>query len=89
MQIEFETNITNEWTPFSEITDVDVSATYYIQNRGGDTLVALESESLPDDAEQAGNLILPYQQVKYEKGSQNLYLRALNRICGINITKVD
>lgn len=87
MQEVFEKNITNEWIALSELITVDSDATYRIQNRGADTLIALDADSLPNDT-QEGDLILPYIQAIYKKGSQNLYLRALNNICGINITKV-
>lgn len=87
MQEVFEKDITNEWIALSELITVDSDATYRIQNRGPDMLVALESSDTPDDT-QEGDLILPYIQAIYKKGSQDLYLRAFDNICGINITKV-
>lgn len=86
-QEEFE-QLTQEWTDFGDIVTVDDGTTYYIQNRGSDTLVALESASTPDADNQEGVMILPYQFAVYEKGSENLYLRAFNKSCAVNISKV-
>ena len=87
MQEKFEKNITTEWVALSDLITIEANATYRIQNRGTDVLVALEADSLPG-AGQDGDLILPFVQAPYKKGTQNLYLRAFSNICGINITKV-
>ena len=76
--------LTSEWTDIADIITVDASATYYIQNRGSDTLVACEGSAKPTRA--IGVLVKPYEVLKYKKGTDNLYLRAFNTNCGINIT---
>lgn len=83
------TALTNEWTAFSSLVTVDASATYKIQNRGADPLVALESSSIPAANAQGGDIVLPYWTAYYKKGTQDLYLRAFNSGCSINITKVE
>ena len=85
MQIDF-IQLTNEWTAFSDVAEISADATYFIQNRGADYLIALEAAETPDAEEQAGVIILPNEVAKYKKGSQNLYLRAFNRGCSINVT---
>ena len=84
-QVDFS-NLTYEWTALSDIITVENDVTYYIQNRGADTLVALESSSEPSENAQGGTMILPYKVAEYKKGSQDLYLRALNRSCAVNIS---
>lgn len=85
-QIEF-TGLTRSWTPFATIVGtVDADTTYQIQNRGFDTLVLLESGSTPTASTQAGVLVLPNNTAVYKKGTQDLYLRAFNQSCSINIT---
>lgn len=86
MQISL-VQLTHEWKPFSDIVTPEDDAVYYIQNRGADTLVALESSSEPSETD-AGSMVLPYKECKYVKGSQDLYLRAFNEGCEINVTKV-
>lgn len=85
MQVEFET-LTNEWTALSDIITVSGSTTYLIQNRGADTLVLLEADSEPQATDSEGVLVLPYQTAQYKKGTQDLYLKAFNRGCSINIS---
>ena len=85
MQIEF-TSLTKEWKPFSEITTISASATYRIQNRGADPLIALEADTTPSNTE-AGVVVLPNCTISYKKGEQNLYLRAFNSNCSINVTQ--
>lgn len=87
MQLAFNNDITNHWVALSDIITVEENITYRIQNRGPEILMALEADSLPDDSEE-GDLILPMKQAPYEKGEQNLYLRALKNMCAINVTKV-
>lgn len=85
-QIKFE-GLTNEWESFSSIIGtVDADTTYYIQNRGCDPLILLESDSEPGDGDFTGNIVLPNKVAVYKKGSQDLYLRAFNRSCSINVT---
>ena len=84
-QVEFEA-LTTEWTALSDIITVSADATYYIQNRGADTLVALESSTEPTADNQEGFMCQPYKVIEYKKGTQDLYLRAFNKSCAINIT---
>lgn len=77
-------NLTTEWVAFSSITAVDANATYYIQNRGADYLVACEGSSEP--ITQEGVFVPPSKILKYKKGNQNLYLRASTKGCSINIS---
>lgn len=88
MQEKFDNNITKEWVALSDIiNNVEENVIYRIQNRGPDKLIALEANSLPDES-QEGDLVVPMKQGIYEKGSQNLYFRAFENMCAINITKV-
>ena len=83
----FEKGLTTEWVAFDDLITVDADATYYIQNRGSDVLVALESSSAPSSDNEGGDFVLPNVQAEYVKGTQNLYLRACYNNCSINITK--
>lgn len=80
-QIDF-LHITNEWI---KITVPDEGETYLLQNRGADVLVALESDTFPEEDNQEGTYILPYIEAEYKKGEQDLYLRAFNKSCSVNI----
>lgn len=84
-QIEFQP-LTTEWTALSDIITVEDDTTYYIQNRGAGTLIAQEGASQPDAENQNGVLITPYRIAQYKKGSEDLYLRAFDQNCSINIT---
>lgn len=82
------TRLTKQWVAFSDIVGTVSDKEYVIQNRGGsDTLVALEADSTPEAENQAGVLIQPYDIAVYVKGDQNLYLRAFNLGCTINVTE--
>lgn len=81
--------ISNEWTLLSDEITIDSDKYYFIQNRGADVLVALESDSLPDEGSEDGVMILPYTQAIYKKDTQNLYLRAFNNNCLVNITSAE
>lgn len=85
-QIDF-VKLTKEWKPFAEIVADIGTKEYIIQNRGFDTLVALEADSTPAADNQEGVLILPNDCAVYVKGEQNLYLRAFNQNCSINVTE--
>lgn len=87
MQEEF-IQLENEWVDIEDIATIQADDMYYIQNRGPDRLIALESETEPTD-EQDGVIILPYVQAVYRKGEQKLYLRAFSNLCSINITKAE
>lgn len=84
-QEKFE-QLIGEWIELSDITTVDSSLTYYIQNRGPDVLVACEDSSKPDEDNRDGILVKPYKVLKYKVGADNLYLRAFANNCSINIT---
>lgn len=89
-QVKFKGNLTSDWTSFSTIIGtVDAGTNYSIQNRGADTLVLLESSDTPADGTQAGVMLLPYMTCVYKKGTQNLYLRAFNQNCSVNITSEE
>lgn len=83
----FEHGLTKEWVALGDLITVDDDATYYIQNRGPDVLVALEASSAPASDNEGGDFVLPNVQAEYIKGTQNLYLRAFHNNCSINITK--
>ena len=85
-QIKFE-KLTKTWKPFAEIVGTVGSKEYIIQNRGYDTLVALEADSTPASDNQAGILITPNDCAVYVKGDQDLYLRAFNQNCSIKVTE--
>lgn len=84
-QVDFET-LTDEWKALSNIISVDADTTYYLQNRGSDTMIALESSTTPAANAQGGVMVLPYKTVQYKKGTQDLYLRAFNKSCAVNIS---
>lgn len=86
-QIKLE-KLTKTWKPFAEIVGEVSNKEYVIQNRGGsDALVALEADSTPAADNQAGIILQPNDIAVYVKGEQNLYLRAFNLGCTINITE--
>lgn len=76
--------LTSEWVAISDKITVDSNKTYYIQNRGADVLLAVESASEPTTLD--GVLVKPYEVLKYKEGTDTLYLRAYNSNCAINIT---
>ena len=84
MQIAFS-ELTNEWKALSEIITVESDVKYYIQNRGPDKLLALESSSEPNSL--AGNIVLSGDALVYSKGTQDLYLRSFSSTSQINISK--
>jgi hypothetical protein len=85
-QIKFE-KLTKTWKPFAEIVGTVGTKEYIIQNRGSDTLVALEAGTTPSADAPDGIMILPNDIAVYQKGDQNLYLRAFNVGCSINVTE--
>jgi hypothetical protein len=85
MQETFQ-KLTSEWVALSDFITVDADKKYRIQNRGADVLIALESSSEPDADNYEGTNILPYFEAEYVKGEQDLYLRAYNVSCSVNIT---
>lgn len=86
-QITFERNMSKEWRAFADIVGtLDANAEYLIQNRGADALIALEADSIPEADNQSGIMLYPSDIGVYKKGEQNLYLRAFNSNCSINIT---
>ena len=79
--------LTEEWVAFTDITTPQNNKNYYIQNRGPQNVIALESASEPETKD--GVLIPPYVQYTYQKGDQTLYLRAYSNNATVNITKED
>lgn len=78
--------LTNEWVALSDKITVDEEANYYIQNRGADILLAQEAGEAPTADNVNGTLIKPYEQAKYKANGGDLYLRAYNSNCSVNIT---
>lgn len=81
-QIEL-VELTNEWKAFSDIVTPADNTDYYIQNRFG-TMLACEGASEPTTEE--GVILKPYKTLKYKKGTQNLYLKAIGNKCTINVS---
>lgn len=82
-QIDFE-NLTTDWVAFTDITTPADDTDYFIQNRGPDNLLAVESASEPSSLD--GVLVQPYKTLVYKKGTDTLYLRAYSSNCAINIS---
>lgn len=78
--------LTNEWTALSDKITVDEDATYYIQNRGSDVLLAQEAGATPTSDDVNGVLVKPYEVAKYKVNGGDLYLRAYSSNCSVNIT---
>ena len=88
-QVNFQ-GLNKTWTSFASIVGtVGADTQYQIQNRGADVLMALESGSAPSSDTQAGVMVLPNNVIIYKKGTQDLYLRAFNSNCSINVTSED
>lgn len=68
-----ETKIKNEWEQLAGVT-FDEDETYIIVNNSPDIIYAVEGSTTPADAI-VGVPVLAFNYIKYEKGSQNLYLR--------------
>lgn len=83
MQVEYR-NITKNWVAFN----AEGGVRYLIQNRGYDSLIALEADALPENTAE-GVMVQPYKTIEYEKGDQTLYFRAFNQSCGINISTIE
>lgn len=81
--------ITAEWIALSDIITVDADTTYYIQNRGPATIIALDTDVEPEADSDAGDLVLPYKTGEYSKGTGDLYLRAIDGTSSINITSKE
>lgn len=85
MQVNFE-HLTKNWVEFET---AESGVVYLIQNRGADVLVLLETDSAPESTTKDGILVKPYQTVKYEKGEQSLFMRALDMSCSVNISTIE
>lgn len=83
----FEANLGTEWVAITDFISVVANKKYYIQNRGPNYLLSLESDSLPNSLD--GTIVLPYKVLEYTQGEGNLYLRAFSNNCSINITSQD
>ena len=78
-------NVDKNWVALTPEDDT----TYYIQNRGGDFLIALEGDNspAPDEASTEGVVVPPYKTLVYKKGSQaDLWLRAYSTKCEVNVS---
>ena len=91
-QVKFEKDITGSWIPFTDIIgEVNYTGYYPFQNRGFDTLIAQEIEqetpTLPAANNSDGYLVLPNKTWTWipEEG-KNLYIRAFNSGCSVNVT---
>lgn len=78
--------INTEWTDIEDLITVTASTLYFIQNRGPFAILACEGDSEPTTDE--GIVVPPYATLKYEQGTQKLYLKTLNGKCAINISQV-
>ena len=77
--------LTQEWTALSDLITIDSSKTYQIYNQGPNAFVKYEGASKPSNKEQAGVPVAFDNTLVYEKGSENIYLRAINGDTYINI----
>lgn len=82
-QVNFS-NLTTEWVAFTDITTPADDTDYYLQNRGADIMLAVESAETPTTM--AGMLVKPYEVLKYKKGNNPLWLRAYTSSCSVNVT---
>lgn len=88
MQIDFN-QLTNQWVALKDLITVQAGVTYCIQNRGADPMIAQESATAPASDNMDGTMVYPADIAVYIKGSTDLYLRAFNSSCSINITEVE
>lgn len=83
-QEKFE-HISNEWIVLSDLITVEADKLYFIQNRGPDKLLVIESSAEPEETDE-GILVEPYVVLEYKEGADNLYLRAFDNNLSINIS---
>ena len=88
-QVGFEKGLTNEWIRLADDYTFTSGKTYYIQNRGPDFLMTLEPDSEPSATDDAGDIWKPLDRLEYEVGTNDLYVRASNTNCSINISVKD
>lgn len=88
-QVGFEKGLTTEWVRLADEYTFTAGKTYYIQNRGADYLLTLEPDSAPSENDDGGDMWKPYERLTYEVGTNDLYVRAFNSNCSINITVKD
>lgn len=62
------------WIIITDIITPEDDKNYFIQNRGPDMLIAVESASAPST--DAGIVIPAYKTLKYVKGTNTLYLKS-------------
>lgn len=79
--------LTEEWVALDDYITVESDINYFIQNRGQNVLITQVASSKPEASDMDGDLILPYIQALYKKGTGNLYMRAFNNTCSVNVTK--
>lgn len=68
-----ETKVKNQWEQLAGVT-FENDVTYFIVNNSPDIIYAVEGSTAPADTI-IGMPVLPTNYIRYEKGSQNLYLR--------------
>lgn len=76
-----------EWTAVSGLETLTSGKTYEIQNRNGDDLLVNISSSKPTD--QSGTLVKSGETYVTIYNSDEIYLRALNTSCFVNINEKE
>lgn len=79
--------IKNEWTAASDLGTLTTGKTYEIQNRNGDDLLVNISSTKPTD--QSGTLVKSGETYVTLYNSDDIYLRALNTSCFVNINEKE
>ena len=89
MSQENYTKVPTNWVLLEDlIPNFDSSKTYQIYNNGISTIKCLESDTLPADDAEGGRPLYQDCTAVYEKGAQNVYVKALSDDTYVNITKV-
>ena len=78
--------LSTTWVAITDIITPEDDKNYFIQNRGPDMVIAVESAATPTT--EAGICIPSYKTLKYVKGTDTLYLKSY-RTSEINITDED
>ena len=78
--------LSTTWVAITDIITPEDDKNYFIQNRGPDMVIAVESAATPTT--EAGICIPAYKTLKYVKGANTLYLKSY-RTSEINITDED
>ena len=81
--------LSDKFESIEDIIGADFSSdvTYYIQNKGPNILVGLESATEPTDYKNHGKFCPVMKELTHKKdGTDVLYIRSLLGTCDINIT---